>query len=92
MKKKTKERFIGLGYALFGAFAYFTGAAKGLILMPIGLILIFSKINLLFDEDPTQDSLFVLKGKRNDKRKTNDEKLRKMQNQEVTGKVYGADI
>ena len=35
---------------------------------------------------------FVLKGKRNDKRKTNDEKLRKMQNQEVTGKVYGADI
>ena len=61
--------------------------------MPIGLILVFSKINLLFDEDPTQDSLFfVLKGKRNDKRKTNDEKLRKMQNQEVTGKVYGADI
>lgn len=92
MKNKTKERFIGLGYALFGAFAYFTGVTKGLILMPIGLILVFSKINLLFDEDPTQDSLFVLKGKRNDKRKTNDEKLRKMQNQKVTGKVYGADI
>ena len=92
MKKKTKERFIGLGYTLFGAFAYFAGVTKGLILMPIGLILVFSKINLLFDEDPTQDSLFVLKGKRNDKRKTNDEKLRKMQNQEVTGKVYGADI
>ena len=92
MKKKTKERFIGLGYVLFGAFAYFAGVTKGLILMPIGLILVFSKINLLFDEDPTQDSLFVLKGKRNDKRKTNDEKLRKMQNQEVTGKVYGADI
>ena len=53
MKKKTKERLIGLGYALFGAFAYFTGVTKGLILMPIGLILIFSKINLLFDEDPT---------------------------------------
>ena len=92
MKKKTKERFIGLGYALFGVFAYFAGVTKGLILMPIGLILVFSKINLLFDEDPTQDSLFVLKGKRNDKRKTNDEKLRKMQNQEVTGKVYGEDI
>ena len=92
MKKKTKERLIGLGYALFGAFAYFAGVTKGLILMPIGLILVFSKINLLFDEDPTQDSLFVLKGKRNDKRKTNDEKLRKMQNQEVTRKVYGADI
>lgn len=53
MKKKTKERFIGLGYSLFGAFAYFVGATKGLILMPIGLFLIFSKINLLFDEDPT---------------------------------------
>ena len=53
MKKKTKERFIGLGYALFGAFAYFTGAAKGLILMPIGLILIFPTINLLSDDDPT---------------------------------------
>ena len=53
MKKKTKERLIGLGYALFGAFAYFTGATKGLILMPIGLILVFSKINLFFDEDPT---------------------------------------
>ena len=92
MKKKTKERFIGLGYALFGAFTYFAGVTKGLILIPIGLILVFSKINLLFDEDPTQDSLFVLKGKRNDKRKTNDEKLRKMQNQKVTGKVYGADI
>ena len=53
MKKKTKERFIGLGYVLFGAFAYFAGVTKGLILMPIGLILVFSKINLLFDEDPT---------------------------------------
>ena len=53
MKKKTKERFIGFGYALFGAFAYFAGVTKGLILMPIGLILVFSKINLLFDEDPT---------------------------------------
>ena len=52
MKKKTKERFIGLGYALFGAFTYFAGVTKGLILMPIGLILVFSKINLLFDEDP----------------------------------------
>ena len=53
MKKKTKERLIGLGYALFGVFAYFAGVTKGLILMPIGLILVFSKINLLFDEDPT---------------------------------------
>lgn len=53
MTKKTKERFIGLGYTLFGAFAYFVGATKGLILVPIGLILIFSKINLLFEEDPT---------------------------------------
>lgn len=53
MTKRNKERLIGLGYALFGAFAYCVGATKGLILMPIGLILIFSKINLLFDEDPT---------------------------------------
>ena len=53
MTKRTKERLIGLGYALFGAFAYFTGATKGLILIPIGLVLVFSKINLLFDEDPT---------------------------------------
>ena len=53
MKKKTKERFIGLGHGLFVAFADFAGVTKGLILMPIGLILVFSKINLLFDEDPT---------------------------------------
>ena len=53
MKKKTKERFIGLGYALFGAFAYFAGVTKGLILMPIGVILVFSKINIKKEKDPT---------------------------------------
>lgn len=31
MTKRNKERLIGLGYALFGAFAYCVGATKGLI-------------------------------------------------------------
>ena len=48
MKKKNKERFIGLGYALFGDFEYLAGVTKWLIIIPFGLILVFYNIQVLF--------------------------------------------